>query len=239
MDGRLFAAARRQYPAATLEPLPARLESTRGGWPARLARDEAISWAEERPAANVERSRAAIRGRPVIETSFRLPDRGSTAQTLVVAGGAAVFLLACAGLGNMALGRSPPPADLRNAAVVAHLASVLLALPLGASQLLLPKGTIRHRTVGYIWLALMVFTALVSFAIHAINPGGLSPIHVFSVTTLVGAPFIALSARRGEVERHRRAALGVMGGGLVIAGLFTFIPGRVMGDLLLALLRHG
>jgi uncharacterized membrane protein len=166
-------------------------------------------------------------------------NRGSTAQTLIVAGGAAVFLLACAGLGNMAFARSPPPANLRNAAVIAHLASVLLALPLGMSQLLMPKGTMRHRTVGYIWLVLMVFTALVSFAIHTINPGGLSPIHVFSVTTLAGAPIIALSARRGEVERHRRSALGIMGGGLVVAGLFTFIPGRVLGDLVLALLRHG
>jgi len=172
-------------------------------------------------------------------TIFNPPDRRSTVQTLIVAGGVAVFLLACAGIGNMALARSPPPADLRNAAVVAHLASVLVALPLGMSQLLLPKGTVRHRTVGYIWLALMVFTALVSFAIHTINPGGLSPIHLFSVATLVGAPFIALSARHGEVERHRRWVFGVMGGGLVVAGLFTFIPGRALGNLVLALLRHG
>jgi uncharacterized membrane protein len=165
--------------------------------------------------------------------------RVSALQTLIVAGGVAVLLLACAGLANMALSRAAPPADLRNAAVIAHLTTVLLALPLGLSQLLLPKGTIRHRTVGYIWLALMVFTALVSFAIHTINPGGLSPIHIFSVATLAGAPFIAIFARRGEVERHRRTVLGVMGGGLVVAGLFTFIPGRVLGDLLLALFRHG
>jgi uncharacterized membrane protein len=85
----------------------------------------------------------------------------------------------------------------------------------------------------------MVFTALVSFAIHTINPNGLSPIHLFSVLTLAMAPFIALAARRGDVERHRRAVLGLLGGGLVLAGLFTFIPGRALGDLLLALFRRG
>jgi uncharacterized membrane protein len=165
-------------------------------------------------------------------------ERVSPLQALIVAGGAAVFLLACAGLANMALAGAPAPEALRSAAVVAHLTTVLLALPLGLSQLVLPKGTIRHRAVGYVWLALMVFTALVSFAIHTINPNGLSPIHLFSVLTLAMAPFIALSARRGDVARHRRAVLGLLGGGLVIAGLFTFVPGRAMGELFLAIFRR-
>ncbi len=117
-----------------------------------------------------------------------------------------------------------------------HLATVLLALPLGVSQLVLPKGTLRHRTVGYAWCALMTVTALVSFAIHGINPHGLSPIHLFSVLTLVLVPVIIWRARAGDVARHQRAALGLMIGGLVIAGLFTFVPGRVLGVLLARLL---
>ncbi len=154
---------------------------------------------------------------------------------LALAGGAVVFLLAMAGLLNALGSRLPIPDDLRDGAVVAHLASVMLALPLGISQLLLPKGTFRHRTVGYIWLALMTFTALVSFAIHTIVPHGLSPIHLFSVLTLVLAPIIALQARRGAVERHRRAVLGLMIGGLAIAGLFTFLPHRALGVLVFRL----
>jgi uncharacterized membrane protein len=165
-------------------------------------------------------------------------DRLAPLQAAIIAGSAAILLLALAGLLNMAFARVPMPSDLRNAAVVAHLTSVLLALPLGLSQLVLPKGTIRHRTVGYIWLGLMVFTALVSFAIHVVNKHGLSPIHLFSVLTLVLAPVIALAARRGAVERHRRTVYGLMGGGLVIAGLFTFIPNRALGDLVLALIHR-
>jgi uncharacterized membrane protein len=108
---------------------------------------------------------------------------------------------------------------------------------LGVSQLVLPKGTFRHRAAGYIWCGLMLTTALVSFAVHEINPGGLSPIHLFSIRTLVVVPVIIFSARTGRVAAHRRAVLGLMIGGLVIAGLFTFVPGRALGHLVSNLLR--
>lgn len=160
-------------------------------------------------------------------------------QLIGVVVGAIVFLLATAALLNAWLAKAPMPDSLRETAVVAHLTSVLLALPLGISQLLLPKGTFRHRTVGYIWIVLMVFTALVSFAIHTIIPHSLSPIHLFSVLTLVYAPLIVFFARRGQVERHRRAVLGIMVGGLVIAGLFTLLPGRALGQLVGRLLGLG
>jgi uncharacterized membrane protein len=158
--------------------------------------------------------------------------RARTLTAISVVGGAIVFLLATAALLNAWLGAAPLPHAFRGGAVIAHLASVMLALPLGVSQLVLPKGTVRHATVGYIWVGLMVFTALVSFAIHGVNPGGLSPIHLFSILTLVTAPLIIFNARAGNVERHQRAVLALMVGGLVIAGLFTFVPGRALGDLL-------
>jgi uncharacterized membrane protein len=164
-----------------------------------------------------------------------LPTRPSWLTPIAVVGSAIVFLLATAALLNGALSSQSPPPELRNTTVVAHLATVLLALPLGVSQLVLPKGTIRHRTIGYLWCGLMTLTALVSFAIHGVNPRGLSPIHLFSVLTLVLVPVIIFLARTGQVSRHQRAALGLMIGGLVIAGLFTFLPGRVLGVLVLRL----
>jgi uncharacterized membrane protein len=171
--------------------------------------------------------------------SFVAPARSERAsnvmQAVALVGGAVVFLLATVGLLNAWVHKAPIPDSLRETAVVAHLASVLLALPLGVSQLLLPKGTFRHRTVGYIWIVLMVFTAIVSFSIHTINPQGLSPIHLFSVLTLIFAPLIVFFARTGRVERHRSAVLGIMVGGLAIAGLFTFLPGRALGELALRL----
>lgn len=164
--------------------------------------------------------------------------RPSPLAAVAVAGSAIVFLLASAGLLNMALAGRPLPGALRSAAAAAHLASVLLALPLGVSQLVLPKGTFRHRTVGYVWVALMIFTALISFGVHVINPGGFSPIHLLSIVTLVAAPLIVIRARRGEVEKHRRAVLVLMISGLAIAGLFTFLPGRALGQLVFGLFQR-
>ena len=155
---------------------------------------------------------------------------------MVAALSAIIFLLALAALLNAALGRTPMPGELKTAAIAVHLTTILLALPLGISQLLLPKGGVRHRVVGYAWLALMAVTALVSFAI---NKGGFSPIHLLSILTLVLTPVIALRARRRDIKGHRDAVIGLMIGGLVVAGAFTFIPGRVLGQLLLGLVHPG
>jgi uncharacterized membrane protein len=169
----------------------------------------------------------------------RVADRLASLQAAAVAGSVVVFLLAAAALLNLVLSPIPIPEDLRHAAVATHLATVMSALPLGVSQLVLPKGTLRHRIVGYVWITLMVVTALISFSIHTINKQGLSPVHLFSVLTLVGAPVIVWEARRGRVEQHRRVVLFVIIGGLVIAGLFTFIPHRALGHLLFALFNGG
>ena len=159
------------------------------------------------------------------------------AAPIAVVGSGIVFLLAVAGLGNMALTHARVPGVLRNGAIIVHLSTVLLALPLGMAQLVLPKGTLRHRTIGYSWCALMVVTALVSFSVHTNNPGGIDPIHLFSVLTLVSVPLIIFFARTGRVAQHQRAVLGLMIGGLVIAGLFTFIPSRALGGLVFKLFQ--
>jgi uncharacterized membrane protein len=39
---------------------------------------------------------------------------------------------------------------------------------------------------------------------------------------------IALRARRHDVDGHRKRMLGLFFGALVIAGAFTFVPGRIM-----------
>ena len=159
------------------------------------------------------------------------------ATPVAVAGGSIVFLLTCAALANAEARHLALPDALKKGAVIVHLSTVFFALPLGVSQLVLPKGTVRHRVAGYVWCALMVTTAIVSFAVHEINPGGLSPIHVFSVITLVVTPLIVFYARTGRVAAHQRSVLGLMLGGLMLAGLFTFIPSRALGSLMVRLLH--
>jgi uncharacterized membrane protein len=107
------------------------------------------------------------------------------------------------------------------------------AFALGAVQLAAPKGTLPHRTAGWIWVALMVTVAATSFWIHDVRMwGSWSAIHLLSVFTLAMLPLAVLHARRHEVGRHRRAMIGLFSGALVIAGLFTFWPGRIMHAVL-------
>jgi uncharacterized membrane protein len=116
-----------------------------------------------------------------------------------------------------------------------HLGTVVPGTMLGLYQLWQPKGTPRHRLLGKIWCALMVITALAALMIRGYflpNWHGINPIHIFSVMTLVGVPKIIITAKRHQIVDHQRAVFGLCLGGLFIAGLFTFLPGRLLGSWL-------
>ena len=127
-------------------------------------------------------------------------------------------------------------APLLNAAPVIqlHAFAAMAAFALGAVQLAAPKGTLPHRTVGWIWVALMVIVAATSFWIHQLRLWGpWSPIHLLAIFTLVTLPLAVMHARRHRVASHRNAMIAIFTGALVIAGLFTFVPGRIMHAVLL------
>ena len=122
-------------------------------------------------------------------------------------------------------------APLLNAAPATklHAVAALAAFGLGAVQLAAPKGTLPHRTIGWIWVALMVTVAASSFWIHDLRVWGpWSPIHLLSIFTLIMLPSAVIHAMRHRVKDHRKAMVSLFTGALVIAGLFTFWPGRIM-----------
>src|SRR5580704_8265966 len=99
-----------------------------------------------------------------------------------------------------------------------HAFAAMSAFGLGVIQLAAPKGTLPHRTIGWVWVVLMLTIAVSSFFIHAIRLWGpFSPIHLLSIFTLVTLPLAVLRAHRHQVERHRNAMLGLFFGALVIA----------------------
>ena len=105
----------------------------------------------------------------------------------------------------------------------------MAAFLLGIIQLSAPKGTMRHRTTGWIWVTLMVMVSASSFWIHDLKIWGVwSPIHLLSIFTLVMLPMAVWAAHRHAVEPHRKAMIGIFSGALVVAGLFTLVPGRIM-----------
>jgi uncharacterized membrane protein len=110
-----------------------------------------------------------------------------------------------------------------------HAYIAILALLLGAAQLFRRKGDAPHRLMGRIWVGLMAGVALSSFFIWTIRLWGpFSPIHLISIFTLVMLWLGVSYARRHAVERHMRVMRATYLLALVVTGLLTFLPGRIM-----------
>jgi uncharacterized membrane protein len=118
-------------------------------------------------------------------------------------------------------------------AVQIHVATVIPAAIIGTWLIFFStKGTPYHRALGYTYLVLMSFTAITTLWVHELMPNGpffgFSPIHLLIPLTLWGVCNAIMGARTHDIPRHRRAMLAVYIGGIVIAGGFTFVPGRIM-----------
>jgi uncharacterized membrane protein len=114
-------------------------------------------------------------------------------------------------------------------AIALHAFAAMAALALGMVQLASPKGTLPHRALGWVWVVLMLLVAGSSFLIHDMRMWGIwSPIHLLSILVLVMLPLAVLAARRHRIRAHRLTMIGLFTGALVIAGVFTFVPGRIM-----------
>jgi uncharacterized membrane protein len=114
-------------------------------------------------------------------------------------------------------------------AIQVHAFAAMTAFALGLVQLAAPKGTLPHRTLGWIWVTLMLIVSITAFFIHQIRLWGpWSPIHLLAIFTLIMLPVAVYAAHGHKVERHRRTMIGLFVGALVIAGLFTLVPGRIM-----------
>src|SRR5262249_10262866 len=114
-------------------------------------------------------------------------------------------------------------------AIPLHAFAAMGAFVLGLVQFAAPKGTLPHRTIGFIWVGLMLVVAASSFWINQLRVvGPWSPIHLLSIFTLVMVPLAVWKAHSPQVGAHRRIMISLFLGALLIAGLLTLAPGRVM-----------
>lgn len=148
---------------------------------------------------------------------FRLPAWTRAAAPLIL-GAAALALLR----------PDWSPLAAASPAVKIHLAAAVAALALGAFILALRKGVRAHRIAGWTWSALMVVVAGSSLFITGLNGDHWSLIHLLSGWTLATTPLAVVAARRHKVAVHRRAMTALYFGGLIVAGAFTFAPGRLL-----------
>jgi uncharacterized membrane protein len=113
-------------------------------------------------------------------------------------------------------------------AIQLHVAAAVLALLVGTILLSGRKGTAWHKRLGWSWVLAMATVTGSSFFIQALRTGHFSLLHVVSGWVLFALPMAVMAVRRGDVRAHRRTMTGIFSGGLLIAGLFTFAPGRLM-----------
>jgi uncharacterized membrane protein len=123
--------------------------------------------------------------------------------------------------------------------IAVHMTAALGAVALGPVALWARLGRQQrprlHRAVGFTWVALMLVTAISALFIRDFrlpNIAGYTPIHLlvpFTLVTLVGA-FHALA--KGNIRAHRSRMQMLYVGACLVAGAFTLLPGRYLGDLL-------
>lgn len=126
------------------------------------------------------------------------------------------------------------PLTTASIAVQIHACLAFFAVALTIAIFSVPRGSRLHRWLGWTWVLMMAGVALSSFWIFKVRLiGPFSPIHLLSAYVLVQLVFAVRAARAGRIQEHRKSMKGMVFGALVVAGAFTFLPGRVMYQVVL------
>ena len=113
-----------------------------------------------------------------------------------------------------------------------HAIAAILAIILGGVQLYMNKGSVTHKLLGYIWVGLMLIVSVSSFFIHEIKLWNIySPIHLLSAWTIFSLGLAIYYVRISNIKRHKHVMIMIYGFALVLTGFFTFMPGRVMHQI--------
>jgi uncharacterized membrane protein len=102
-----------------------------------------------------------------------------------------------------------------------HVTAAVSALTIGVALLVGVKGHSFHKIAGWTWAGCMMTVAISSF-------------WILSGWVSIAVPMALAAARRQDLKTHRAMMTQIFMGGLIIAGAFTFVPGRVMWRLFLS-----
>ncbi|MDW5290581.1 DUF2306 domain-containing protein [Formosa sp. PL04] len=116
-----------------------------------------------------------------------------------------------------------------------HLATVVPAFAIGTLLLIIKKGTKIHIYFGRLYMILMLITAFITLFMPAeIGPKILNHfgwIHSFSLLTIYTVPTAYWAIKKGNIKSHKRKMILLYFGAIIIAGGFTFLPGRYLHNL--------
>jgi uncharacterized membrane protein len=117
-----------------------------------------------------------------------------------------------------------------------HLLTVVPAFIIGTYLLLKRKGTPKHKALGKIYMVLMLITAIISLFMPAqlgstfLNHFGY--IHLLSLLTLYAVPAAYFYINKGNIRGHKRSMIILYCGGILVAGTFALMPGRLLNTWL-------
>jgi uncharacterized membrane protein len=123
--------------------------------------------------------------------------------------------------------------------VAIHMAAALAAVVIGPVALWARRqGATRprlHRAAGYAWVTLMVAAAVSALFITATTGPtwqGFGPIHVLVPVTLGSLVWSFRALARRDFATHRSVMQKLYIGACVVAGAFTLLPNRLLGQAL-------
>jgi uncharacterized membrane protein len=125
-----------------------------------------------------------------------------------------------------------------NPIIAIHMTAALLAIATGPVALWARKGRQQrprlHRAFGYAWVTLMLVAAISAIFIKAgAGPSwnGFGIIHLLVPVTLFGLFGAFWFLYKGNINGHRKTMQRLYIGACLVAGGFTLLPGRYLGDL--------
>jgi uncharacterized membrane protein len=117
-------------------------------------------------------------------------------------------------------------------AIQLHVVALVLAWLVGSWQFfVIRRGSAAHRTLGQLFIALMLVMALITLFIHERSPNsaffGLSVMHLYVPLILVLSALAILGARTRRRPLHRFAVISLYFGSLIFTGLVQIflVPG--------------
>jgi uncharacterized membrane protein len=123
--------------------------------------------------------------------------------------------------------------------IALHMSAALAAVATGPVVLWARKGRLQrpwlHRAFGYIWVTLMVITALSAVFIRDFrlpNIAGYTPIHLFIPLALLGLIRAFQALAKGQIALHQKLMTRTYINACLVAGAFTLLPSRFLGQML-------
>lgn len=124
--------------------------------------------------------------------------------------------------------------------IAVHVTAAVAATVIGPFALWARLGRAQHprlhRAFGYAWVTLMIVTAVSAIFIRDFqlpNLNGYTPIHLLIPVTFTFLVLAFVALARGNISTHRKNMQRLYLGACVTAGLFTLLPRRYLGDLVL------